>query len=53
MSMGYDPDDPRGENVRHALEHGLYRLQPGQKPNTNGYGPQPNVPGDKRGRFLT
>ncbi len=32
MSMGYDCDDPRGDEVRAAFKAGAWRLKPGDKP---------------------
>lgn len=53
MSMGFDDDDPRGEQTRQALASDAYALKPGQRPNTNGFGPQPNGRGDPGiARFL-
>ncbi len=35
MSMGYDEDDPRRQQVLDNLALGLYKLKPGQQPNNS------------------
>lgn len=35
MSMGYDPDDPRGARVRARMDAGIWQLKPGQRANVD------------------
>lgn len=51
MSMGYEEGDPRREIFEENWRNKAWQLKPGQRPNTNGYGPQPNGrpdPGPRR-----